>query len=222
MVLQTNFVLTYSGKVIPLDTPELDPSLINILDIAYGLSNQKRFNGAMLEGGISVATHSIAVQRVVSRMEMKLIDAVVEYIRKVQLYALLHDAAEAYLGDIPSPVKAICPEYQALEKKFMRAIIKALHIGVVDDRLIEIVSKADHDVTVMEGRNFSLPNAHYWYGQKFMIDNPMYLYPQYLLEIEKDSHSNFLRTYSELIGRIYDNTSTASSPDEIRRVEHRR
>jgi uncharacterized protein len=38
------------------------------------------------------------------------------------LEALLHDASEAYLNDLSSPVKGLCPDYVVLEKRFELAI----------------------------------------------------------------------------------------------------
>ncbi len=81
-------VTTYSGKSIDIAKP--DPALICINDIAHQLSLINRFNGAT-EYPYSVAQHSVIVSNIV-RPEFALL-------------GLLHDAAEAYLGDIVHPVK---------------------------------------------------------------------------------------------------------------------
>jgi hypothetical protein len=81
-------IVTASGKFFDPINP--DHTKIDILDIAHALSRQTRFSGHT-SGFWSVANHSILVSRLVAP----------EY----ALTALLHDAAEAYLVDLPSPVK---------------------------------------------------------------------------------------------------------------------
>jgi len=78
----------YSGKCIDLANPR--PEDIEIRDIAWSLAHTIRFNGH-LEYQISVAQHSICVAQLVPA--------------HLRLAALLHDALEAYLGDIVRPVK---------------------------------------------------------------------------------------------------------------------
>lgn len=78
-----------SGKCVnPLD---MNPDDINIVDIAHHLSNECRWAGGCPQH-YSVAQHSVLVSRQFSTPEMK-------------LAGLLHDAAEAYLKDLPSPIK---------------------------------------------------------------------------------------------------------------------
>jgi hypothetical protein len=77
-----------SGKLIDLAHPQTTD--IDIEDIAWSLSNIMRFNGH-LSTQISVARHSLEVSRLVPT--------------ELALAALLHDAHEAYVGDIVRPVK---------------------------------------------------------------------------------------------------------------------
>lgn len=77
-----------SGVLLDINNPELTD--INIEDIAWSLSNINRFNGH-LQIQISVARHSLEVSELVPE--------------ELQLAALLHDAPEAYLGDVTRPVK---------------------------------------------------------------------------------------------------------------------
>lgn len=79
-----------------LDPYDPDPERIFIDDIAQGLANICRFNG-QCRSFYSVAEHSVAVSMLVET--------------PYRLAGLLHDAAEAYLGDVPRPLK-YRPEYR--------------------------------------------------------------------------------------------------------------
>lgn len=94
------FISTVSGRDVPLLNPQ--PSDIYIEDIAHSLARIARFNGHTL-GRVpySVAQHSVRVMREVrDRIDGTPLDT-----PGVLLAALLHDAHEAYIGDIASPVK---------------------------------------------------------------------------------------------------------------------
>lgn len=93
-----DFIQTYSGKqFFPLSVYEDD---IVIEDIAHALSNTCRYSGHSLFF-YSVAEHSYIISKMVPS----------EY----ALEGLLHDAAEAYLTDIPRPIKPMLPEYVKME-----------------------------------------------------------------------------------------------------------
>jgi hypothetical protein len=98
-------IRTFTNKVFDLEI--LDPDSICIEDIARGLSNTARFAG-QLDGFLSVAQHSCLVASEV-RLAYK-------------LTALLHDAAEAYIGDMPSSFKKLMPDFKNYENKIMQAI----------------------------------------------------------------------------------------------------
>jgi hypothetical protein len=100
-----NCIRTFSGKYInPLDP---DPELIDIEDIAHALSNQCRFGGHTVDF-FSVAQHCIFMcERITPGHE---------------LAALLHDASEAYLLDIPKPIKVNLNGYEEAEQRIMKII----------------------------------------------------------------------------------------------------
>lgn len=85
------FLRTASGRDLLLSRPDA----ICIEDIAAHLAKINRFNGATSDP-YSVAQHSALVQRLAALSGG---DAA------TQLWALLHDAHEAYLGDMPTPVQ---------------------------------------------------------------------------------------------------------------------
>jgi hypothetical protein len=86
------WIQTYTGGTFCPFAPRVED--LDIRDIAHHLSNESRFAGATRHF-YSVAQHSLYVRQMVPK------DAPVEY----KLWALLHDAAEAYLKDLPRPIK---------------------------------------------------------------------------------------------------------------------
>ena len=100
-----NKVRTVSGKYI--DLFNLTPEDIDIEDIAYGLAHTARFGG-QTRRYYSVAEHAIVVS--------------VNLPLELKLAGLLHDASEAYIGDMPSPVKNRLPDYKYLEDHIMSVV----------------------------------------------------------------------------------------------------
>jgi hypothetical protein len=106
----SDWIMTASGRQFWPLTPRLDDIVIE--DIAHHLAALPRFNGATRRP-YSVAQHSVLVSR---RMEILASDA--RHWATVGLYGLLHDGSEAYLLDVPRPLKhlpAFAP-YRAAEK----------------------------------------------------------------------------------------------------------
>lgn len=99
------YIETSSGKKVHFLEP--DPDSIDINDIAYALSHIPRFNGHTSQF-VSVAEHCWSGARYI------------EHGLKLQM--LLHDAAEAYLCDIPKPLKDFLPDYRKIEDGMMKAI----------------------------------------------------------------------------------------------------
>lgn len=130
---------TYTGRPFwPLDPR---PEDFNIMDIAHGLSNICRFGGHS-RVFYSVAQHSVFVSHLAPGME-----------------ALLHDATEAYLGDMVRPLKGSMPEYQNLEHKVWAAIATAFGLPLV---LPKEVKNADNLALVTERRDIMSPCSMRW------------------------------------------------------------
>lgn len=101
-------IRTSSGIYINVFNP--NPDHIIIEDIAHALSFLPRFGGH-LPHFYSVAQHSIWCMELANK-----IDPI------HSLAALLHDASEAYLLDIPTPIKSRLPEYKIAEDNLMKII----------------------------------------------------------------------------------------------------
>jgi len=111
-----------SGKI-DLLNPTAD--MVHIADIARGLSNVCRFGG-QIPHFYSVAQHSILVAKL---MQEDGCDS------EQQFYGLMHDASEAYLGDMVRPVKLKVRKYQSLEKQLMKVIAERFEMdyGLFND-----------------------------------------------------------------------------------------
>ena len=99
------FLTTYTGK--EFDVQDYTNFNFAIEDISHGLSNLCRFAGQS-NNFYSVAQHSVLVSRIVPK----------EHARE----ALMHDATEAYLVDLPSPIKELLPAYKKIEDDLAAAI----------------------------------------------------------------------------------------------------
>lgn len=94
------WMLTSTGKRFDFAAPSLDQ--IDIKDIAMGLSRECRYAG-QCSTFYSVAQHSVLASHLVTH--------------EFALEALLHDAAEAYVRDIPAPLKGLLPDYARVERR---------------------------------------------------------------------------------------------------------
>lgn len=115
-----SWILTVSGK--KLNFLDLQPDQICLEDIAIGLSNVPRF-AAQLRTFYSVAEHCVKMFDLFEHETNKQIyfdDPDFEH--NVRIAILLHDASEAYMCDVPRPLKALLPEYRNIEKSLSRVI----------------------------------------------------------------------------------------------------
>lgn len=106
-------IRTYTGRTLDLLNPLIHQ--ISIIDIAHGLSTESRFSN-QLKNACTVAEHSIHVSRLIFRETESYHDA---------MTGLLHDASEAYIRDLPSPLKAHLPQYQLIESRLQKTIYNA-------------------------------------------------------------------------------------------------
>lgn len=112
-------ILLQSGAYFDL----LDPanSAFTIEDIAHGLSNTCRFAG-QCASFYSVAEHCVLASHVVAP--------------EFALQTLMHDAAEAFIGDVTRPLKSILPEYKVIERSVEAAIMQ--RFGIADWNVPEV------------------------------------------------------------------------------------
>ena len=133
------WIQTYQGKQFYPDNPTED--MICIEDIAHGLSNICRYTGQCPEF-YSVGQHSLIVTDVIFKRTGDL---------TLTLEALMHDASEAYLCDIPKPLKNLLPDYQKIEDNVSQVIFDKFNITYPLDPAIKV---ADVEVLAKEHENF--------------------------------------------------------------------
>lgn len=135
-------IYTASGKMFNLANPE--PSQIDINDIAHSLSMQCRFAGHTPRF-YSVAEHSLLVSDLLPD--------------ELKLWGLLHDATEAYISDISSPVKNLIPEITHLEMIIMEAI--AIKFNLPFESFTEPAEVKNADLKILENEiNYFFEHKH--------------------------------------------------------------
>ena len=142
------YLQTVSGRwVNPFDP---DPAQLDAGDIARALANQCRFGGHC-RVFYSVAQHSVIVSRLVEERGGDAEDA---------FAALMHDATEAYLGDMPHPLKHRSPlgaAFREAERDLERAIRE--RFAIKPD--VPGIKPADRALLATERRAFSSELWHW-------------------------------------------------------------
>ena len=124
------------------------PSMIRLMDIAVGLSNQCRYNGQIREF-YSIAQHSVLVADECYHRAF-LSGASESEAKTVGRMGLFHDAAEAYVGDCISPLKLMLqPAFGEIEARIQATILKACDVKW-DPKWESLVDKVDKAMFVRE------------------------------------------------------------------------
>ena len=141
------WIQTYSGiKMWPL---EPDEDTILLPDIAHALSFQCRFGGHSSRF-YSVGQHCILVSDLCAKYGENV---------KTQLAGLLHDATEAYLVDLPRPVKLQMPDYKVIEAKLEKCIANRFKLSHAD---FASVKKYDEIALAVEAEKLMCPIHPEW------------------------------------------------------------
>jgi len=172
------FIETYNGRRFwPLD-PRVED--VSIIDIAHALSHQCRFTGHS-KVYYSVAEHCVRVSYACDPEDA--------------LWGLLHDASEAYMHDIATPIK-YQPEFAAYRKaeaKLQTVIFEAFGLH---GPCPASVKQADIDLLLTEKRDLMLPSERWPFEGKPQVE----LIVPYS---HKDAKSKFLARYMQLSGMEY-------------------
>lgn len=138
------WIETYTVKQFWFLNPS--PEMFNIEDIAHALSMVCRYAGHV-NRFYSVATHCCLIADYFS------------YDPRLHLTALMHDAAEAYIGDMPRPLKRRLKQFRAIEGRIEQAL--AEKFGIIYPMPAEI-KIADLRITLDERRALKSPSGRVW------------------------------------------------------------
>jgi hypothetical protein len=189
------WIETYTGRAFQPMNP--DPLRISIRDIAHALSFKCRYTGHC-SAFYSVAEHSVL-------MAGSTID------REVAQWCLLHDATEAYLPDVPRPLKPYIPGWAEIENRVEVAVAKRFQLRLPKP---DVVKTLDTRILLTEAADL-LPSR----GEKWEIDaRPLDVRLEFWAP--PVAEGMFLRMYDTLFPFItplpkmpaWDTTSTAFDP----------
>lgn len=136
-----SWIQTYKGNKI--DPFNLDPTQVDITDIAHALSMICRFNGHV-HTFYSVAQHACHVADILHKKHN---DSRIAYI------GLLHDNSEYILGDKARPIKQHMPEYMHIERIVMLQLYDVFGVSRKEyDATYTKVKEADNIALVTEAQ----------------------------------------------------------------------
>ncbi len=142
------YMAVHGGRKVYLLDPK--PEDFQPYDTAHALAHEHRYSGQY--GPYSVAQHSVLVSECIKKMGGT---------HRQQLAGLHHDDSESVLGDMPSPVKSLCPDFRKLE-----ALLEdQLEVRYGIDLGEQIVKEADRIVFCAEVRWLVPPSAQWLYGE---------------------------------------------------------
>lgn len=129
---QYNFIQTRSGGFFNYD--DIESNQFDIEDIAHSLTYQCRWSGHT-KFFYPVIQHLILSCNMAWRMK---------YPYHIQYEALMHDVSEAFVVDLPRPLKRLCPDYclinenveKALGKRFNFPHTMSPEVREIDDRML--------------------------------------------------------------------------------------
>ena len=156
------YIMTLSGRKFYPFSP--DPIDVDLGDIAAALSKSCRYSGHT-PGFYSVAEHCVKASET---LEQLLPRGLTPANATAITWALLHDASEAYLNDLPRPIKNYMPQYVLIENKIQDAILDAFGMELTPKEADQ-VHKVDAAMLFFEKDGFGWqdrewqlqPNSYY-------------------------------------------------------------
>lgn len=179
-------LITYSKK--EFDPVNPDPELLDMADIAHGLSMICRSNGQFPQF-FSIAQHCLQCAREAQARY---------YVPELVLACLLHNASKAYMGDVTRPVKQYLVEYRRMDKEIQNIIYQKFLGNIPMGEGAELVKNIDDACLYYEYKHFQ---------NKIMapVAPIMLSRPSYDTRPMEDVEKEFLMLAEELMGQIQAN-----------------
>lgn len=178
-----NTIKVAAGHYVDLAAPS--PDSIDILTVAASLSKLCRF-GCHVPIFYSVAEHCIhATALAVSE------GLVGDALRAV----FLHDAAEAYIGDVVKPLKVMLPDYAVVERRMEQAVAKSF--GVDFERWADVVKRFDRMMLKAEKLTLWPDDREEWTGFAGIDHRQV----KFQFWMPNDAEREFLR-FAETLGLV--------------------
>lgn len=142
---KSEYTLTLPESGISMDLLDPKSEDIDINDIVLGLSNSPRYTG-QTDPTVNVAQHSVYTSQLVENEG---------YGAEIQMYALLHDAGEAYIGDIPRPVRKLMnstegTQFDRIENRILDTLWDSIELEEPSEEEWSVVMAADDKVLLYE------------------------------------------------------------------------
>lgn len=175
MVHPPAVILTASGETIDVSTP--DPAVVDIRVIAHALSRICRWGGHTRK----TPAHPFAIFSVAQHSLIVADTGTLGCPPELALIGLLHDAAEAYVGDIKRPLRPRFPEFKQLEHAWALAIGMRFGLGDQLANLPPVIKERDARALATERRDMMAPGKWKPEGEPFpyRVD---YVAPEYAEE----------------------------------------
>lgn len=146
-----NTIRLRSGRYFDFLDPQ--PDQFTLGDIAGALSKICRFGG-QVDDFYSVAEHCVHCQYQAALDGLAI---------STQVACLMHDAAEAFAGDVVKPLKLLLPEYAAIEHRVEAAIAEKFGIDFEAEK--PWVREIDHAMLIAERRQLFSADKVVWAGE---------------------------------------------------------
>lgn len=160
-------IRTFSGQYVNVFDPNPDTLLIS--DIAHALAHQCRFGGHLSEF-FSVGQHSLLCYLIADEDS--------------KFDALMHDVSEAYLLDMPKPIKLELPDYNIIEDNLMNVLAKKFGFNYPKSPEVERV-----DIHLLN-----------WEWEVLML-NKVSNYPPIDIMTPKETKAEFLRVFEHEVAK---------------------
>lgn len=172
--------LTYTGKLIDFNNLKMED--IDLEDISHHLSSIRRYGGTLDPSvNYTVAEHCLNCYNIALKEEPNNTE--------LHKQTILHDASEAYLGDVVTGLKNMLPDYRFIENK-LEYIIRSKYIGT------HYTKEIKNKVNEIDKRMF-LTEAMHFMPERYNIykDNSAYeFYADYKIQRYANAWDSYFNT----------------------------